>query len=128
MKEPAATRSYNTALMSSQCGRNFNEAKKDKEFWGRLVESCVGAYLLNAIRGTQIELYYWREKNLEVDFVLKKADKIVAIEVKSSDKKEKLSGLEAFDKLFKPYKLLVVGKQGILLEEFLQKDIDYWFE
>lgn len=114
---------YNNALMSAQCGKTFKQAKEDKQFWGRLVESCVGSHLLNAIRGTQIELYYWREKHLEVDFVLKRGSFVIAIEVKSSIKLEKLSGLEAFSKAFNPDKLIVVGAQGIPLEKFLQTPI-----
>ena len=80
---------YNTALMSAQSGKSFEEAKNDKDFWGRLTESAVGAYLLNEIRGTQIELYYWREGDKEVDFVLKKGDFVTAIEVKTTQKKRK---------------------------------------
>ena len=117
---------YNTALMSAQSGKTFQEAKNDQEFWGRLTESTVGAHILNAIRSTQIELYYWREQNAEVDFILKKGKKITAIEVKSSHKKKKVSGLNIFAKLFKPNKILVVGDQGINLNEFLKKPIQTW--
>lgn len=110
----------NTALMTAQIGKTFEESKEDKEYWGRLVESAVGAYLLNQIRGTKIELYYWREKNLEVDFILKKGSKTIAIEVKSSLRKESFSGMNAFVDSFTPYKALVVGYQGIPVEEFLK--------
>ncbi len=115
---------FNTALMSAQSGKTFQEAFEDKEFWGRLVESAVGAYLINAIRGTQIELYYWRENNEEVDFVLKKGKTLVAIEVKSSEKKEKLSGMNSFNKAFNPHKLLLIGKQGMALQDFLVTPIE----
>jgi len=117
---------FNTALMSAQSSKSFKEAKKDKKFWGRLVESAIGAYLVNEIRGTSIELYYWREKNLEVDFVLKKGKFLTAIEVKSSLKKEKLSGMTAFKDAFKPDRLLLVGKNGISIEEFLKTPIENW--
>ena len=112
--------------MSALSSRTFSQAKKDKEFWGRLVESAIGAYLINEIRGTGIELYYWRERNMEVDFVLKKGDFVTAIEVKSSLKKERLSGLEAFEKAFKPNRLLLVGNSGIAIEEFLKTPIEHW--
>ena len=115
---------YNTALMSTQSGKSYIEAKEDKEFWGRLVESTVGAYLLNEIRGTQIELFYWREKNQEVDFVLKKGNYLTAIEVKSSNKKDKLSGMDAFAKTYNPNHLLLIGSQGIPLKEFLKISIE----
>jgi len=116
----------NTALMSAQSGKTFGEAMADKPFWGHLVESAIGAHLANGIRGTQIELYYWREDNREVDFILKKGKSLTAIEVKSSTPKETLSGLEAFDQAFHPSKILLVGQDGISIEEFLRKPVDHW--
>ncbi len=119
---------FNTALMSALCGKSFVEAKQDKAFWGRLVESAIGAYLLNSIRGTQIELYYWREKNFEVDFVLKKGSFLTAIEVKSekSERLEKLSGMDSFAKAFGPNRMLLVGENGISVEEFLKSPVEKW--
>ncbi len=118
---------FNTALISAQSGKTFQEAREDKEFWGRLTESAVGAYILNSVRGKQIEVYYWREKNEEVDFILKKGNKLVAIEVKSSSKQEKLSGMHSFQKAFNPHKTLLVGGHGIKLEAFLKEPIESWF-
>lgn len=117
----------NTALMSAQSGKTFEEAQEDRDYWGRLVESAIGAYLLNSIRGTQIEVFYWREKNAEVDFVLKKGKKLVGIEVKSSKKKEVLSGLNSFKKMFNPHRVLLVGDHGEGIESFLQTPLDTWF-
>lgn len=117
----------NTALMSAQSDKTLKEAKEDTEYWGRLVESAIGAYLLNQIRGTQIELFYWREKNQEVDFVLRKGKKIIALEVKSSLKKETLSGMNAFINMYAPSKALLIGNQGIPIEEFLSSPIDSLF-
>lgn len=119
---------YNTALMSAQSSKTFEEAFEDKVFWGHLTESCIGAHILNSIRGSQIELFYWREKNEEVDFILKKGNSITAIEVKSSYKKETFSGLEAFSRAFKPKRMLVIGNNGISIEEFLEKPIEFWIE
>ncbi len=110
---------FNTALLSAQSGKSFIEAKSDPIFWGRLIESAVGAHLLNGSRGTQIELFYWREGSLEVDFVLRLGEKIIAIEVKSSRAAMHHSGMDAFQQQFKPKKLLLVGGQGIPLEDFL---------
>ena len=101
----------NTAF-DAQSGKTYKEAIEDKEFWGRLVESAIGSHLANGIRGTQIELFYWREGDREVDFILQKGNSLTAIEVKSSSKKEKLSGLEAFDKAFHPSKILFSWTRG----------------
>src|SRR3989337_2689720 len=85
---------YNTALMSARSNKSYKEAISDSIFWGHLTESCIGAHILNKIRGTQIEVFYWREKNEEVDFILKKEKSVTAIEVKSSYKKDTFSGLK----------------------------------
>jgi len=118
---------YNTALLSAQSGKSFKQAIEDRDFWGRLTESAIGAYIINEVRGKQIDVFYWREGNREVDFVLKKDDFIVAIEVKSSLKKEKLPAMDAFKKQFHASKLLLVGKGGVPIEEFLQTPIENWF-
>ncbi len=112
---------FNTALMSAQSGKNFIEAMADPVFRGRLVESTVGAHLLNGIRGTQIELFYWREGDKEVDFVLQLGTKLIAIEVKSGNETLRNSGMDSFVNQFNPNRILLVGDNGIPLEEFLSK-------
>ena len=109
----------NTALQSAHSTHTFSSARTDHEFWGRLTESTIGAHLLNAIKGTDIKIYYWLERNREVDFVLQQGPKTVAIEVKSSRRRERLVGMELFAKSFNPAKKLLVGADGIPIEEFL---------
>ena len=118
----------NTALMSVSSGYTFEEAKADRSFWGRLVESTVGAHLFNTGIRDNIRLYYWRDKNYEVDFVLERGSKIVAFEVKSGLKQVNISGLEEFEKRFKPLRCELVGKNGIPVEEFLSVPAKDWFE
>lgn len=117
---------YNTALFNALSGKSFKEAMADRAFFGRLVESSVGAYLLNSIRGTQIELFYWREGDKEVDFVLKSGEKLTAIEVKTGHETMQHSGMSSFVKQFEPTKILLVGPQGIPLESFLSAPINSW--
>jgi uncharacterized protein len=116
----------NTALMSAQDTRTFNQARQDGDHWGRLVESCIGAHLINSSFGTSIRVTYWREANQEVDFVLHEGRTTVAIEVKSGGRRESLPGMEAFVRQFKPKRQLLVGGQGIPLEEFLSKPASHW--
>ena len=116
----------NTALMSAQDQRSITEARQDGDYWGRIVESCIGAHLFNSSLGTDISVTYWRERNHEVDFVLQKGKTVVAIEVKSGGRRESLPGMEAFARQFKPKRQLLVGSQGISLEEFLSKPAAYW--
>ena len=116
----------NTALMSAQDHRSLKEAREDGDHWGRLVESCVGAHLLNSSYGTNIQVTYWRERNQEVDFVLQQGKTTVSIEVKSGGRREVFPGMEAFARQFKPHRQLQVGGQGIPVEEFLSKPASHW--
>ncbi len=109
----------NTALMSAQSGRSLEEARAEREMWGRLVESAVGAHLANAAAAGECELFYWRERNHEVDFVVRAGRTLTAIEVKSGRTRDAQPGLTAFAEAFKPARKLLVGRDGIPVEEFL---------
>lgn len=116
----------NTALMTAASPRLFDAARADGEFWGRLVESAAGAHLVNAAASAGIEVFYWRERNREVDFVLRKGESLTAIEVKSSRRRERLPGIEAFSRTFQPSRKLLVGSGGIALDEFLRSPPEAW--
>jgi len=116
----------NTALVSAQSGLTPAEARGDHEFWGRLVESAVGAHLANAAAAGVCEVFYWRERNREVDFVVKSGRMLTAIEVKSGRVGECLPGIAAFAKAFKPKRTLLVGGDGIPVEEFLLRPVEHW--
>lgn len=118
----------NTALMTAPAPLDLEGARRDREFWGRLVESAVGAHLVNSAAGTKVEVFYWRERNREVDFVLSAGKRAVAIEVKSGRKREALPGLAEFSKAFRSRRLLLVGGEGIPLHEFLLRPAEAWFE
>ncbi|OGT64725.1 MAG: AAA family ATPase [Gammaproteobacteria bacterium RIFCSPHIGHO2_12_FULL_45_9] len=119
----------NTALMSTSLSLSFQEMCNTPDKWGRLVESAVGAHLLNGLVGTRhITLSYWREGHQEVDFVLHKPDYVTAIEVKSGQRKEALSGMETFATLYKPQRLLEVGGQGLPLETFFTMPVTEWVQ
>ena len=116
----------NTALMTAQSGLTLKEARADHELWGRLTESAVGAHLANAAAGGEIELYYWRDRGKEVDFVVRAAGALTAIEVKSGRSREVHPGMAAFAETFKPGRMLMVGADGIALEEFLLRPVAHW--
>ena len=67
-----------------QSGLSFLEATSDSKQWGQFFESAIGAYILSEAFVLRLEVYYWREGNDEVDFILKKNQKFVTIEVKSN--------------------------------------------
>lgn len=114
---------FNTALITAQSNKTFKNAIEDRSFWGRLIESTIGAHLLNSTCETRIELFYWREGDKEVDFVLRNGDSITAIEVKSGAENFSYSGIDLFIKQFKPNRVLLVGDQGIPIAKFLQSPI-----
>ena len=104
----------------------MNTGRSQGDYWGRLVETAVGAHLLSSSFGTNMSVTYWRERNHEVDFVLQQGSAVVAIEVKSGGRRESLPGMETFARQFKPKRQLLVGGQGIPLEEFLSKPALHW--
>ena len=118
---------YNNALLSVLSGLSFKEAVTDSKRWGQIFESAIGAYIISEAFVHRFEVYYWREGNDEVDFVLKKNQKIVAIEVKSNGE-TKTTGMERFHKLFYPLATIVVGENGIQPELFLSMDLRKFFE
>lgn len=117
----------NTSIMSVGSGYTFEEAMADRSFWGRLVESAVGAHLFNTCT-QEIQLYYWRRNNHEVDFVLELGRKLVAFEVKSGAQKSSTSGLKEFQRRFNPLRCELVGGDGVPLEEFLLTPAKDWFK
>ena len=92
---------FNTALLTATSGLTLAEARADRAFWGRLVESVVGAHLANAAAGGELELFYWRDGDDEVDFVVQMGRRLAAIEVKSGRAPEAHRGTAAFRAAFK---------------------------
>ena len=66
---------HNTALVSAQRNEFFGEIIMKPDQWGRIVESVIGAHLLNNAFSGGYNVYYWRNGNDEVDFVLEKRGK-----------------------------------------------------
>lgn len=116
----------NTALMTAPLGLSMDEAQSDRAFWGRLVESAVGAHLANAQSAGTCKVFYWREGNHEVDFVVQAGRSLTAIEVKSGRARGILTGMDAFSTAFKPTRKLLVGSGGIPIGEFLAKPVLHW--
>lgn len=117
---------YNNALKTVFSPLTFEQAILDRKAWGHIFESGIGAYLLNQAFVHRFEVFYWRERNDEVDFILRKKGTLVAIEIKSNAEK-RTEGLEKFRRLFNPQSALIVGESGIGAEEFLSMDINRLF-
>lgn len=116
----------NTALMTAISSVDFGTTRKDVELWGRLVESAIGAHLVNETVDSPIEVFYWRDRGREVDFVLARGRKLAAIEIKSGRRLAYLPGLLKFGEAHPSARKLLVGADGIPLEEFLLAPVDRW--
>jgi predicted AAA+ superfamily ATPase len=112
---------HNTALISAQRNELFGEIIVQREQWGRIVESAVGAHLLNSSFSGGYKVYYWRHVNDEIDFVLEKRGTVLGIEVKSGTTVNP-KGMTAFQKQNNPDKMILVGSGGLPWEDFLKID------
>lgn len=113
---------YNNALKMVYSTLTLEQAILDRREWGHIFESGIGAYLVSQAFTHRFEVFYWRERNDEVDFILRKKSSVVAIEVKSNAVK-RTDGLDKFNQLFNPKTSFIVGDGGIAAEDFLSMDI-----
>jgi uncharacterized protein len=113
----------NTGLISAFSTLTLEETRTDGDRWGRLVESAVGAHLANAALTGAGSIFYWRDRNREVDFVFQHGASLTAVEVKSGVASLAQPGLAAFRSEYKRSRLLLVGGDGVALEEFLCKPV-----
>lgn len=108
---------WNNALVTALGQRSSSEARLDPAGWGRQVENAVGAHLLNHLQGLPYEITYWRERNFEVDFVVRTSTTTWALEVKSG-RPGRPQGLAAFHRRFPSSRSLIIGSGGMSLAEF----------
>ena len=113
---------WNNALVNALSTRTLDESLADPVWWGRLVENAVGGYLCNHLNSVEYNLSYWRERDQEVDFVISRGREIWAMEVKSG-RSGKSSGLNRFRSRYPKARVLMVGGQGIPLEEFFTQPL-----
>lgn len=116
---------HNSALKNYLSPLSLENALVQPKQWGRFYESAIGAHLVSKAFENRFELFYWRQGNDEVDYIIQKRDRLMAIEVKSNHEK-RTSGLQVFKEKFSPKVSLIIGPEGIGVEEFLSHDpIDY---
>lgn len=116
---------WNNALVNALSTRSFADSLADTIWWGRLVENAVGAHLCNSLNSVEYSVAYWREGDHEVDYVVSRGRDTWAIEVKSGSS-GKTSGLSRFRSRYPDARALLVGAQGIPLEEFFSKPVGGW--
>ena len=112
----------NTALITASAGISFADAQADTDFWGRLVETAVGAHLANGPDADRVG--YWKEGSREVDFVLApraRGGKPLAIEVSSGRQRDVQPGMAAFERAHPGVSKLQIGGRGMSVVEFLSE-------
>ncbi len=109
---------YDTSLMTYADGAHRRRLLENTTDRGRLVESAVGAYLLARGNEEGFEVYWWRERSHEVDFVIRNGSLLTAIEVKSGRVKN-VGGSLVFKQLYPEALSLIIGSANLSLEDFL---------
>jgi len=117
----------NNALMTAGSGYSKTEAKADRTYWGRIVESAVGQHLYNS-GYPDCQLHYWRESSYEVDFVIERGQKITVVEVKSGAASGHIKGFDKFEDKFGSYRKVLVSENSIPLVEFLSYPAEHWLQ
>ena len=128
MSDRAASPKLNvldTSLMTAGSGYTFEEARADRTFWGRVVETAVGAHLVNT-GGIGLRVHYWRDDANEVDFVIERGPKLAAVEVKTGRDRSSGRGLTAFRQRYEQSRTVLVGPGGISLAGFLAEPAGHW--
>lgn len=117
---------HNTALMTAMSGMMLDDAMADRAYWGRLVESAVGAYLVNAAASGDIVLSWWRDGRSEVDFIAVDGRRVLSVEVKSGAQSAWHDETAALRKAHRLDRSLVVGTGTLTLDEFLSDPVRHW--
>ena len=112
---------WNQALINALAPRSSEDAQEDPGWWGRLVENAVGAHLLNHLPAPEWGVTYRRRGNAEVDYVVERGRAVWGLEVKSG-RPRPACGLAAFRLAYRKAHTLIIGSDGIPLEEFLGSD------
>jgi hypothetical protein len=74
----------------------------------------------------ECELFYRRKRGLDVDFVMRAGRSVMAIEVKSGRAPIALPDLSAFSQALEHKRNLLVGGEGIPVEDFLSRPFKDW--
>lgn len=80
----------------------------DPSWRGRLLENAISALLVAQAEQEGSEVFYWRDRDAEVDLVLRKGAEILGIEIKSSSTEKQYAGLQAFQRRYPNARIKVI--------------------
>lgn len=121
---------YDTALMCAISDKTKKQILGESDIRGHVVESAVGAYLLARSLDEGFEVYWWRDGNYEVDFILQRGTALSAIEVKSGAESRQSGMLRFLEKHPEARRIVVGGSSAgsCSLEDFLLGDVPLFWE
>jgi len=109
---------FNNALYSHFSDYTLDKAFENRKIWGRFFESAIGAHIVSNAFVSGYNVFYWRENNAEVDFIIQNKSRIAAIEVKSN-KEANNEGLDIMRQKYKIDRCIIIGDSGLAADEFL---------
>lgn len=111
----------NSALFSVFSPFTFEQVRANPVEWSQWVETASGVHLNRSAHVGKLKLFYWREGNDEVDFVLQWGQQVIGLEVKSG-RRQSAPGMTVFQGKVHPTKVVLVGQSGIPWSTFLRVD------
>ena len=110
-------------MLTWSAGASRKKFLEIPDYKGHLTESAVGAYLLARGKEEGFNVYWWREREKEVDFIIEKGlNALTAIEVKSGILKN-VGGSMEFKKIYPHAYCLTAGSNDCSIEDFLSGKI-----
>ncbi len=105
----------------------------DPAWRGRLMENAIGALLVTQAEQEGSEIFYWRDRDAEVDFVLRRGTEILGLEIKSSPAEKQFKGLQVFQHRYPRARIKVItpGRtpkaiSSVLVREFFRNPQSAW--
>jgi predicted AAA+ superfamily ATPase len=107
---------HDNGIVNALKGISYAGFLADKDYYGRVFENSIGINLYNSAKIVSGEIFYWRERNYEVDYVVKAHGIISAIEVKSGNSDVDVKGLKAFKRKYPEAVLIVISKKEVKID------------
>ena len=120
---------FDTSLMTAVSGIEKARYVGEPDLRGHLVESAVGARLLARSSEEGFDVFWWRDGNEEVDFVISRGSALTAIEVKGGHETSQ-SGMGSFLSQYPEAKRIMVGgasSGACTVEGFLKDEVELFY-